>query len=73
MCFCERQTITGSSGQGGQDTIHGHMTGRDQRYEVRGVSGDVNYFQTSISSRRTAQETSSTEDVAAAAADSGVG
>ena len=51
MCFCERQTITESSGQGGQVTIHGHATGRDQRYEMRaaqGGSGDVNYFQTSI-------------------------
>ena len=47
MCFCERQTITESSGQGG----HGHATGRDQRYEMRAAqegSGDVNYFQTSI-------------------------
>ena len=43
MCFCERQTITGSSGQGGQVTIHGHATGRDQRYEMRAAqegSGD---------------------------------
>ena len=74
MCFCEGQTITGSSSQGGQETIHGHTTGRDRRYEMRaaqGVSGDVNYFQTSICSHRTAQETSSTED--ATAADTGVG
>ena len=54
--------------------MHGHATGRYQRYEIRavqGVSGDINYFQTSICSRRTAQETSSTED--AAAVDTGVG
>ena len=46
MYFCERQKKTGSSGQGGQETIDGHTTGRDQRYEIRaaqGVGGDVNY------------------------------
>ena len=54
--------------------MHGHATRRYQRYEMRaakGVSGDVNYFQTSTCSRKTAQETSSTED--ATAADTGVG
>ena len=74
MCFCERQTKTGSSGQGGQQTIHEHATGRDQLYEMRavqGVSGDVSYFQTNICARRTAQETSGTQD--AAAANTGVG
>ena len=74
MRFCERQTKAGSSGQGDQETMHGHATGRYQRYKMRaaqGVSGGVNYFQTSICSRMTAQETSSTED--AAAADTGVG
>ena len=74
MCFCERQAKAGSSGQGDQETIHGHAARRYQRYEMRaalGVGGDVNYFQTSICSRMTAQETSSTED--AMAADTGGG
>ena len=55
-------------------TMHGHATRRYQWYEMRaaqGVGGDVNYFQTSICSRMTAQETSSTED--AMAADTGGG
>ena len=74
MCFCERQTKAERSSQGDQETMHGHATRRYQRYEMRaakGVSGDVNYFQTSTCSRKTAQETSSTED--ATAADTGVG
>ena len=74
MCFCERQAKAGSSGQGDQETIHGHATRRYQRYEMRaaqGVGGVVNYFRTSLCSRMTAQETSSTEDTTAA--DTGVG
>ena len=74
MWFCERQAKAGSSGQGDQETMHGHATRRYQRYEMRtaqGVGGDVNYFQTSICSRMTAQKTSSTED--ATAADTEVG
>ena len=38
---------------------------------AQGVGGDVNYFQTKIRSRMTAQETTSTED--ATAVDTGVG
>ena len=63
---------TRSSSQGGQETIHGHATGRDQPHEMRaaqGVSGDVNYYQTSICSRRTTHETSGTEDAAATETD----
>ena len=74
MCFCERQAKVGSSGQGDQETMHGHATRRYQRYEMRaaqGVSGDVNYLQTSICSRMTVQKTSNTED--ATALDTGVG
>ena len=54
--------------------MHRHATRRYQRYEMgaaQGVGGDVNYFQTKIRSRMTAQETSSTED--ATAVDTGVG
>ena len=74
MCFCERQAKAVSSGQGDQETMHRHATRRYQRYEMgatQGVGGDVNYFQTKIRSRMTAQDTSSTED--AMAADTGGG
>ena len=74
MCYSERQMRAGSSGQGGQETMHGHATERYQRYKMRaaqGVSGNVNYFQTSICSRLMAQETSSTEDAAAVDTDEG--
>ena len=53
--------------------MHGHATRRYQRYEMRaaqGVNGDVNYFQTSICSRMTAQETSSKDETAS---DTGMG
>ena len=54
--------------------MNGHAAGKDPQHGMRaalGVSGYGDYFQIKICSRRTAQETSSTED--AAAANSGVG